>query len=404
MTHISSSLRPPHRHLPPVYSPVSLQSITRGLGQLARLGGDPRPTLRALLRREYRADQVVLCGSGTQALTLAIREAGKSVDPSAPVALPAFSCFDVATAAMGNKGARISFYDVDPSTLAPDRASLARVLEAGARVVVVAPLYGVPLDVGEIEAVVKRYGGVVVEDAAQGHGAAWCGQPLGAVAAISLLSFGRGKGWTGGNGGAVLTRGTEAPGPELSEAGLRSEATTSVGLIAQWSLARAATYSLALMIPGLGLGETVYHSPQRVRSLSRVSAANLLASHEAAKREGAVRRANARRINEILDSASDVELIRVPASGVAGYLRFPLLMPHRNRFVNRSDVGSLGVAASYPITLNALPAVAGKTTGPETAWPGAEKLANRLLTLPTHSRLEERDFLALEKLFRGHRG
>jgi dTDP-4-amino-4,6-dideoxygalactose transaminase len=302
---------------------------------------------------------------------------------------------------MGNAGVRISFYDVDPHTLAPDLASLARVIAAGARVVVVAPLYGVPVDTSELEAVVSRHGGIIVEDAAQGHGASLSGRRLGALARISVISFARGKGWTGGNGGALLLRGSDAFGAELPDAGLGSEALTQIGLLAQWSLGRAATYSLALMIPGLRLGETVYHTPQPLRSLSRVSAASLLTNHPAATKEAAARRSNAARLRELIENASGAELIRIPANGMAGYLRFPLLVPNRSRgFAGRADASSLGIAPSYPMILPSLPAVAGRVSGPETRWPGAEVLANSLVTVPTHSGLEERDFIALARLFR----
>jgi len=89
------------RHQLPVYSPVTAKASFLAVAQALHLGADPRPQLRALLEREYDAQSVLLCGSGTQALTIAIREARKRVDPAAPVALPAFSCFDVATAAVG---------------------------------------------------------------------------------------------------------------------------------------------------------------------------------------------------------------------------------------------------------------------------------------------------------------
>jgi acetylornithine/succinyldiaminopimelate/putrescine aminotransferase len=63
------------RHQLPVYSPVTAKASLLAVAQALHLGGDPRPELRALLAREYDAKSVLLCGSGTQALTIAIREA-----------------------------------------------------------------------------------------------------------------------------------------------------------------------------------------------------------------------------------------------------------------------------------------------------------------------------------------
>src|SRR6266550_976971 len=193
------------RHQLAAYSPVTAAASLRAAAQTLHLGDDPRPRLRALLQREYDSRSVVLCGSGTQALTIAIREARRRVDPASPVALPAYSCFDVASAAVG-ADVRVSFYDLDPDTLGPDLSSLERVFRSGAGTAVIAPLYGLPIDWVPLAALAREYGAILIEDAAQGHGARWDGRPLGTLGDISTLSFGRGKGWTGGNGGALLTR------------------------------------------------------------------------------------------------------------------------------------------------------------------------------------------------------
>ncbi len=108
------------------------------------------------------------------------------------MALPAFTCYDIASAAVG-AGVRVALYDVDPDTLGPDPASLERVLAAGAGAVVAGPLYGVPLEWDALRALADRHGALLIEDAAQGHGASWRGRPLGSLGDLSVLSFGRGK-------------------------------------------------------------------------------------------------------------------------------------------------------------------------------------------------------------------
>ncbi|HEY7192135.1 MAG TPA: DegT/DnrJ/EryC1/StrS family aminotransferase, partial [Gemmatimonadales bacterium] len=188
----------------PAYSPLTAvsirQAVVHGLGP----GMDGQADLSAALAREYAADQVILLGSGTQALQVALELAMRQVGDAA-VALPAFTCFDVATAAVGAR-ARMRFYDLDPSTLAPDPTSLEKVLKRGTRVAVITPLYGYPVDWEAIEELCARHGAIAVEDAAQGHHAEWRGRILGSLGPISVLSFGRGKGWTGGSGGALLVR------------------------------------------------------------------------------------------------------------------------------------------------------------------------------------------------------
>ena len=215
-----------------------------------------------MLRREYSADEVLLCGSGTQGLQLAIQCARDEIGRQVAVALPAFSCFDVASAAIG-AGGPVILYDLDPPSLSPDLESLDRALAAGARIVVVAPLYGVPVDWDAVEDLASTYGAMLIEDAAQGHGATHRRRPLGSLGEISTLSFGRGKGWTGGSGGAVLfRRGRRAARTVgLSGSGAGSSLKTAMVLAAQWALGRPSVYGLPRRLP-LELGETVYHEPR----------------------------------------------------------------------------------------------------------------------------------------------
>ncbi|PYO35203.1 MAG: hypothetical protein DMD74_08210 [Gemmatimonadetes bacterium] len=128
---------------PPVHSPLPWPALRAGGAALVP-GRDPRPALHELLVREFAAEHVRLLASGTQALQVALIEAARDLRGDVIAALPAFTCFDVATAAVG-AGVRIALYDVDPGTLSPDLDSLTAALTAGARLVVVTSLYGVPV-------------------------------------------------------------------------------------------------------------------------------------------------------------------------------------------------------------------------------------------------------------------
>ena len=123
------------RSVPPAYAPVSPGAI------FARGSVDPG-ALEARLRDRFAADRAVLTGSGTQALRLAVRAALRLATrrgkPDGAVAIPAFTCYDVAAAVLA-EASRVACYDVDPERLAPEPGSLANVLEAGASVVIVAP-------------------------------------------------------------------------------------------------------------------------------------------------------------------------------------------------------------------------------------------------------------------------
>ena len=399
-------LQNPFRHQLPARSPLPpgalLEALGRTVGGLVSRRDDPRDDLVHLLCREYGVAGAVLTGSGTQALTLALAHARRLLDDpegDVGVALPAYSCFDVASAAVG-AGLPVRFYDLDPRTLAPDPDSLEEALQGNARIVVVAPLFGIPIDLEALAPLLDAHGAVTVEDAAQGHGARLRGEPLGCRGHLGVLSFGRGKGWTGGAGGGVLllrdeevvrtlpsgaTEGSPAsqPGAAGGSASIRSFAVAGALL----ALARPSVYRIPRSLPFLGLGETHYREPQEPVGMARSAATVLLTAQARAGEEAGVRRHIGEEYRRVLAGAPNSGLVEVPAGGNAGYLRFPLRIPGgMEGFVSPRRARLLGAAPGYPKALPHLPQIAALLMEGEASrrWPGAGELVDRLVTLPTH--------------------
>jgi dTDP-4-amino-4,6-dideoxygalactose transaminase len=361
-------------------------------------GNDGQTDFSELLRREYSAEGALLLGSGTQALRLAIRLAIGQVGDDV-VALPAFTCFAVASAAVGER-ARLRFYDVDPSTLAPDLESLEATLKRGARIAVVTPLYGFPVDWDAIAELLARHGAIGIEDAAQGDHASWRGRPVGSLGPISVLSFGRGKGWTGGSGGALLVR-DQAPWSGLSEAlallsrGRRrrpSEVRVLGALTAQWALGRPIAYGIPYALPWLRLGETVYRDAPVPQPMTRAASACLATTRPAGAREAAARRVTAIALTAAIGVGPSVRPIQPLRDATPGYLRLPVRLAHGLiGFSERAAALRLGLASSYPSVLAALPQVRPWVDDVTTRWPGSEELVQTLWTVPTHSRLSDEE-------------
>lgn len=391
--HLPLRLNPLWRQ-PPVYSPLPRAAVTSAVRESVSGRRDAETRLRDLLRREYAADHVILCASGTMALQLAIRAAIDQAGDATAVALPAFTCYDVATAAVG-ADARVALYDIDPETLGPDLGSLEAVLRAGAGVIVVAHLFGVPVDWEPVERLAADHGAVVIEDAAQGHGADWNGRRLGALGKLSVLSFGRGKGWTGGGGGALLVR--SGPGaldpsiqPQVHTVG---QPITLLRASVQSALGRPALYGLPAWIPWLGLGETRYHPPSAPEGMGQYAAAILMHSRAAAEREAGIRRRNAYALAAALTALRHVSPFRTGGAGVTpGFLRFPArVIGGFSNLAARDHLARLGVAPSYPKPLGRLQPISSRLAAPKRRLAGAETLARELVTLPTHSLLTHRD-------------
>ncbi len=381
----------------PSRSPLSAAALVAGLRCAADGGREALDWLEHRLRDVYRARGVLLTDSGTSALRLALEAA-----PPAPAALPAYSCYDLATAAVG-AGVPALLYDVRSDTLGPDLASLDRALASGAGTVVVAPLFGLPVEMEPVEARCREAGALLVEDAAQEIGAAYRGAPVGARGSLAVLSFNRGKGWTGGCGGALLAH--DAAGAEALERAAARVADAGRGLgpwaqaAAQWALGRPAIYGLPRRLPFLGLGQTTYRAPEPPRRLPAAAAGVLRATASALEAETAARRAHAERLLKRIWAGSRLSAPVVPEGAEPSWIRLPALLPEgrADRDGEFDPPTRLGVYRGYPAPLHRLPALADRLVGRTGPFPGADVLARRLVTFPTHGALRERDLRALEE-------
>jgi perosamine synthetase len=387
----------------PARSPIPASALPGITLQSIAVGGDPRDELQSLLLERYRAHGGRLLGSGTQSLQTALELA--TADRNEPVLLPAYSCYEVASAAVG-ANVRAALYDVDPNTLEPDWDSVRAAAANGVSALVVAPLYGLPLDWDQARAVADALGALLIADVAQAHGTEWRGQPAGTNADMTVLSFGRGKGWTGAGGGALLWRGDAA-----RQAGLRAatssqrhqfvtEAKSAAKAGSQWLLGRRSLYGLPASIPFLKLGETIYHDPSSPVGMTRTSAALVLASQAEACNEVLHRRRNAQRYSEWLETAVN-RIESVPGKAMndeAGALRYPLRLRSGWAALARTDAPRLGAARGYPAPLRELNALRKVLVNDTVNTRGAELLAREVVTLPTHSQMAEREMRRLVEL------
>ena len=398
------------RYQLPVYSPLSAGQIVRACTPAFLR---PRASLRSLesaLGIALGGKAVLLTGSGTQALQLALAVAAEG---AAPVALPAYSCYDVASAAAG-AGVPVVFYDIDPLTLTPRLGGIRDALSAGARTVVAGYLFGFPLDWGVLREECRAFGATLIEDAAQGIGASWDGVSAGGHGDLSILSFGRGKGWTGGGGGTLVARDSRWVGPlERARAGMKTspllaEAKSAALVTAQWLMGRPSLFSWVTRVPGARLGETHYKPPVAPRLITAFSSAVVLAHAAAASTEASARRHLASTWVRVLSGdpaiAARAGFCAPIDADLCGFLRFPLLLGDgaADAVVRRG--AHLGVSRAYPRTLPELEEMAEHAYRVGTDFPGAKRLARSLVGLPTHSLMSPADLDRTLLLLSGYLG
>ncbi len=141
--------------------------------------------------------------NGTTALELALLAHG--VGPGDEVVVPALTF--VATAmAVAHVGATPVYADIDPVTFAMTAASLAAVITERTRAVIPVHLHGLSVDIAAITETAHRHGCVVIEDAAQAHGARYHGSLCGALGNTATFSLQMTKNLpTCGEGGLIVT-------------------------------------------------------------------------------------------------------------------------------------------------------------------------------------------------------
>lgn len=144
----------------------------------------------------------VACCNGTAALHLAFESLG--IGPGDEVVVPAFTLI-VSANTICFAGARPVLVDVEPDTGCIDPAKIEGAITPRTKAIVAVHMYGHPCDMDPILAVARRRGLLVVEDAAQAHGALYKGRLCGSMGNVGCFSFYANKIITTGEGGMVVT-------------------------------------------------------------------------------------------------------------------------------------------------------------------------------------------------------
>ena len=153
------------------------------------------------------AKHCMALNSGTSALHLALLAAGIGAGDEV---ITVSMTFVATTAAILYCGARPVFVDVDPDTWTMDPKLIEATITPRTKAILPVHLHGLMVDMDPIIEIARRHGLVVIEDAAQSHGAEYKGRRAGSVGDVGCFSFYPGKNLGAyGEGGAVVTNNPE---------------------------------------------------------------------------------------------------------------------------------------------------------------------------------------------------
>jgi dTDP-4-amino-4,6-dideoxygalactose transaminase len=189
----------------PVVEEEERQAVNRVLDR-GILSGVPFAPESMALEKEFAAyvgaKHCLLTHCGTSALVVAL--AGAGVRAGDEVIVPAYSFVATPLAAI-QVGAVPVFADVDVATGCLDPGAAEAAVTPRTRAIMPVHMHGCAADVAALLEVARRHDLLLVEDAAQAHGATFGSSPVGALGAAGGFSMQSSKNLSAGEGGLFVT-------------------------------------------------------------------------------------------------------------------------------------------------------------------------------------------------------
>jgi dTDP-4-amino-4,6-dideoxygalactose transaminase len=314
------------------------------------------------------------------------------------VVIPAYTCFSVPSAIV-KSGLDVALCDVDLARYDYDYRYMHDAVDEDTLCVISGNLFGIPSDVSRIIGICRERGAYVVEDAAQAMGCTYGERLIGTIADAGFYSLGRGKNITCGAGGIVVTNSDAIAAAldrvygQLAEPRFLEEMAEFFRAILMALFIRPSLYWFPAGLPFLKLGETVFYRDFPVKRLSGMKAGMLKNWRERLEEYNRTRKGNAEYYRSALDpcGVTNDKSQQKPTAAQAS-LRFPVLAHDRE---TRDDIVSclparrLGISRMYPTPINMIAEIQERFDG--RSYPAAAAMADRLLTVPLHPLVREKD-------------
>jgi len=374
--------------LPPVGNPVCLS---------------PAHSPEVLLKSFSSDYQAHYFASGTAALAAAVTAAVQLKSVAKPeVVLPAYGCPDLISAVVF-AGAKPVLVDIEKDRPWLDLEQVSAKLSAQTVAIIAVNLFGITERLDALRGFAEQVDAVLIEDSAQAF-------PMQIFSAddeqnigrgdLVVLSFGRGKPVSLLGGGAVLCR-EAALAPLLpkcaiqASAGLKQRLGFSLKATAYNCMVAPQLYWLPQLMPFLHLGETRYHPLYSIEGMDPLRLAMLPSNVNAYQKDAMFAQKSLVTMLAALNLA-DCGITDLPrechSPQTSRWLRYPLLCKQELREPLYKELlrKGLGPSRMYRAVLPEIPGLESLLSG-QGIFPAAASFAERLLTLPTHQRVNQVD-------------
>lgn len=336
--------------------------IARVLDHGRYIMGPEVAELEAALAEFVGVGEVVSCGSGTDALVMALL--ARQTGAGDAVFVPSFT-FAATAEAVAILGATPVFVDIDPLTYNLDPASLAAAVEglpADLRPAGVIPvdLFGLPADHAAIAEVADAHGLWVVADAAQSFGGEIGGRRVGHHASLTTTSFFPAKPLgCYGDGGAIVALDPD-DAAVLRSVRVHGSGTDKYDNVRLGINGRLDTLQAAVLLPKLAIF-----------------------ADELDRRDQVARRYH--------DGLADlVEAPVVPDGMRSAWAQYTVRVPHRDALVRSLGEAGIPTAVYYPLPLHRQQAYGHHPVGAG-GMVETDRAAAEVLSLPMHPYLGSDD-------------
>jgi dTDP-4-amino-4,6-dideoxygalactose transaminase len=292
--------------------------------------------------------------SGTSALHLALLAAG--VGPGDEVITTPFT-FVATIAAIQYAGATPVYVDIDPQSYNLDPGRLESALTAKTKAILPVHIFGQPADMAPLLNIARSRGIVVIEDAAQAHGAEYNGQRTGSLADLACFSFYPGKNLGAyGEARAVVTG-----NPEFA---------TTIRLLRSW-----------------GESRRYYHDLRGFNyRMEGIQGAVLRVKLRHLERWTEARRAHAAVYDLLLKDSGVATPVQMPYARHV-YHVYAVRTPNRNALAEALKAADIQYGIHYPIPVHLQRAYRDSRYG-EGDFPVAERIAGEVLSLPLYPEMQ----------------
>lgn len=192
--------------LTPLHSEIE-EEITEKFKEVYRkgwfIGGENVSSFEKNFAKYCNRKYCISCGNGLEAIELALL--GYGIKENDEVIVCAHT-FIASALAISKVGAKPVLVDASMEDYLIDTSKIEEKITDKTKAIVAVQLYGQPCDMDKINEIAKKYNLIVIEDAAQAHGALYKNNIVGSLGDIAAFSFYPGKNLGAlGDAGAVVT-------------------------------------------------------------------------------------------------------------------------------------------------------------------------------------------------------